>query len=420
MAAPTLRRDLTLLDAVGVGLGAIVGGGIFVVSGLAAKITGPGLLLSLVLAAVVAACNALSSAQLAARFPTSGGTYEYGYELLHPLAGFAAGWTFLASKLAAGGTVALGFGHYLAALVPGIQPAAAGLAALAILTIANLAGIKKAGKLNLAIVAVTLTTLILFVLTGLPQVDPTNLTPLLPKDPTAILQAAALIFFAFTGYARIATLAEEVKDPTRTIPRAIVIALATATLLYLAVAYVALGLVGAPAMAATPSPLIDAAKTIQSLPVAQILGLGAVTAMLGVVLSQILGISRVMLAMARRQDLPAPLAHLQPKTAIPDRAVLLTSAIIALVTLFGTLEWIVAAATFTILLYYTITNLAALRLPKEHRFLPPAVAWSGLAGCLALAFSLKPQTILYGLALLFLGLLFRTILHRADPDQKAS
>src|SRR5687767_13231948 len=197
-SGPGLRRDLGLLDAVGVGLGAIIGAGIFVVTGVAAGVAGPSFLVGLLLAGVAAACNALSSAQLAAAYPQAGGTYEYGYRVLHPWLGFAAGWMFLASKLAAGGTVALGFGSYLAELVPGIPARGAAVSAAVLLTAANHFGIKKAGRLNTAIVAVTLLVLICFVVTGLPAFDPENLQPFAPAGTRRVLESAALLFFAYT------------------------------------------------------------------------------------------------------------------------------------------------------------------------------------------------------------------------------
>ncbi len=216
-----LRRDLGLIDAVGVGLGAIIGAGLFVVTGVAAGVAGPAFLVGLLLAGAAATCNALSSAQLAATYPQAGGTYEYGYRLLHPWTGFAAGWMFLASKLAAGGTVALGFGHYLAELVPGVPPRSAAVAAAVLATAANLAAVRKAGRVNTAIVAITLGTLVAFIACGVPAFEPANLYPFAPAGWRSILEAAALLFFSYTGYARLATLGEEVAEPRRTIPRAI-------------------------------------------------------------------------------------------------------------------------------------------------------------------------------------------------------
>jgi basic amino acid/polyamine antiporter, APA family len=409
--AGELRRDLRLLDAVGVGLGAIVGAGLFVVTGVAAGVAGPAFLVGLALAGVAATCNALSSAQLAAAFPQSGGTYEYGYRVLNPWLGFAAGWMFLASKLAAGGTVALGFGGYLARLVPGVDPRAAAVTAAVLLAGANYFGIKKAGRLNTVVVAVTLLGLVYFIGAGFTRFDPGQFQPFAPHGWDAVLRSAALLFFAYTGYARLATLGEEVHDPERTIPRAIVLSLASALLLYAGVATVALGAVGA-ARLASDAPLEGAARAIGSPGLVTTVGVSAVTAMLGVLLSQILGISRMLFAMARRRDLPALLGAVSPGRGVPDRAVLLTGGVIILVALFGTLQWVVAAASFTILLYYSITNLAALRLPREQQRFPAWVARLGLVCCLAMAASLSAPTILYGVGLLAVGLAGRRVLRR--------
>ncbi len=410
--APALRRELGLRDAVGVGLGAIVGAGIFVVIGVAAGIAGPSLLAGLVLAALVATCNALSSAQLAARFPTSGGTYEYGYQVVHPHAGFAAGWTFLASKIAAGGTVALGFGSYCAQLFPGVSARGAGVAAVVLLTVANLFGVKKAGRLNQLIVAVTLSSLIYFVIRGLPNYRPENLVPFSPAGYGSTLQSAAILFFAYTGYARIATLAEEVREPSRTIPRAILISLGSATLLYFLVAFTAVGAVGADAISRSSSPLATVALRVGSQDLVAWVGVGATTAMLGVLLSQVLGISRVMLAMARRHDLPGFLNHVHGRWGVPDRAILFTGTVILLLTLFGTIEWVVSTATFAILLYYTVTNIAALRMEKSDKRYPDVIAGLGLVACLTLAASLPLVTIGSGMALVAIGFGFRAALNR--------
>jgi basic amino acid/polyamine antiporter, APA family len=255
-----LRRDLTLLSAVAVGLGAIIGAGIFVVIGVAAGVAGPAFLIGLLIAGIVATFNALSSAQLAARFPHSGGTYEYGHQMLHPWLGFTAGWMFLASKLAAGGTVALGFAGYLAALVPGIPERLTAVGVILLLTLVNYFGIKKTGWLNIAIVAISIFTLLYFIFSGIPAFSPGNLRPFAPAGVGGVLQSAALLFFAYTGYARLATLGEEVSEPRKTIPRAIMLALAIAALLYFFTALIAVGGAGAEAMSGSPSPLETAAQ----------------------------------------------------------------------------------------------------------------------------------------------------------------
>ena len=414
----SLKRDLNLLAAVAVGLGAIIGAGIFVVTGVAAGIAGASFLIGLLIAGVVATFNALSSAQLAATYPQSGGTYEYGHQVLEPAFGFAAGWMFLASKLAAGGTVALGFAHYLSALIPGLPERPVAIAAVLLLTLVNYFGIQKTGLLNTAIVSVSVLSLLTFVIAGIPSINLQNLQPFAPAGWAGILRSAALLFFAYTGYARLATLGEEVREPHKTIPRAIILALTIAAALYAAVAFVAVANIGATGMAASPSPIEAAAKAFIWPQVSEVVAIGATTAMLGVLLSQILGISRMIFAMARRGDLPSALAHVHPVHAVPDRGIFLTAAAMLLVILFGTLEVIVATAAFTILLYYSIANLAAFRMRLEDRLYPRWIPVLGLISCLVLAATLELNVILSGLGLLALGFLLCWLFHRlARPAQ---
>jgi APA family basic amino acid/polyamine antiporter len=405
----TLRRDLDLLDAAGIGFGAIVGAGIFVVTGVAAGIAGPAFLAGLGIAAVAATANALSSAQLAASYPQAGGTYEYGYRVLHPLAGFAAGWMFLASKIAAAGTVALGLGGYLDALMPGLAPRAVATGAIVVFTLLNYFGIRRSSRANLVIVAVSVGALLLFVVAGAGSFRMENLRPFAPGGWRGTMEAAALLFFAYTGYARIATLAEEVRDPRRVIPRAIVLTIGGAVFLYAAVALVAAGAIGTAAMAETTAPLFAAARAFPHPAAAQIVAIGGVTAMLGVILSQLLGLSRMAFAMARRGDLPGALEHVHPRHGSPDRAVLLIGAIAAVVAATGSLAAIAASASFTILVYYGIANLAALRMPSEARLYSDVVPIVGLVACAALALSLSPLVIATGLAVLAAGFILRAL-----------
>jgi APA family basic amino acid/polyamine antiporter len=314
---------------------------------------------------------------------------------------------FLISKLAAGGVVALGFAVYLQELVGGLPVRGAAVAAIAVLAMVNARGIKRSGQVNMLIVAITVGALAWFVAAGLPRVQPSNLAPFAPRGSGAVLPASALLFFAYTGYARLATLGEEVRTPERTLPRAIVLSLGLSAVLYFAVSLVAVGTLGAPAMAASPSPIVAAAGGLGVPGVAHAVAVGAVTAMLGVLLSQQLGISRMMLALARRGDLPGWLADVDAATGVPRRAIAVTAGILAAVALIGRLDLVVAGAAFNILLYYAITNLAALRLPRERRLVALWIPIAGLAACLVLAATLDRATILSGLALLGLGMAWR-------------
>jgi APA family basic amino acid/polyamine antiporter len=409
-----LRRDLGLLDAVGIGFGAIVGAGIFVVTGVAAGVAGPAFLLGLLIAGAAATANALSSAQLAAEYPMSGGTYEYGYQVLSPAFGFAAGWAFLASKITAAGTVALGLAGYLNALVPGLPPRAVAVGSVVVFTLLNWFGVRRSSRVNLLIVTVSVGSLLLFVATGVGSFRASNLQPFSPGGWLSVLRSGALLFFAYTGYARIATLGEEVREPRTTIPRAIEITIWGAILIYAAVAIVAVGAAGAGALAATSAPLAVAAEAFPVRGIDTVVALGGATAMLGVILSQLLGLSRMAFAMARRGDLPRFLGHVHPEHGVPGRAVLMIGVVTAAVAATGTLAGVASAASFTILVYYGIANLAALRMPESAKLFGDAVPRFGVAACALLALALPAATILTGISVLASGFLFRWAVGRAQ------
>ncbi len=408
----SLKRVLGLNDAIGVGLGAIIGAGIFVVTGVAAGVSGASFIVGLMIAGLIASFNGLSSAQLAAVYPQSGGTYEYGYQLLNPSFGFSAGWMFIISKLSAAGIVAIGFGSYFHQLVPAFTPLTYSIAAVVILTVANLVGIKKAGTVNQIIVLVTLLSLLYFIVGGIGSVKASNFTPFAPFGIMGIAESTAILFFAFTGYARIATLAEEVVEPKKTIPRAVIITITSAIVLYAAVSVVATGAIGAEGMSQSKSPLQVASEAMSAPAISVIITIGASTAMLGVLLSQILGISRMLLAMGRRNDLPHLFEKIHSKTSVPHIGILFTSVVILAITTLGTFDFVVRAATFTILLYYSITNIAAIRQPNQQQLYSKAVPYLGLVGCIAMSISLPLSVIISGVALLAIGFAMRYFVKR--------
>jgi APA family basic amino acid/polyamine antiporter len=421
---PRLRRELGTFGAVLMGLGAMVGTGIFVSIGLGAGLVGPAVLLALALAAGVALCNGLSSAQLAATHPVSGGTYEYGYLYLSSWAGFTAGWVFLVAKSASAATAALGFAGYLLQVLEDsrslLLPVA--LAVVAVLTVVVLRGIRSSNVTNAVIVSVTLLSLLAFVTAGMPRMDSGNLVPLFAtaaagRTPAAALfEATALMFVAYTGYARIATLGEEVREPRRTIPTAIITSAVVAMLVYGAVALVGIGVAGANGLRAATeqqvAPLAVVASRF-SWPFAdEVLIIGALTAMLGVLLNLLLGLSRVVLAMARRGDLPAVLGRLDARGTTPARAVLAAAAVVAVLVLIGDVRTTWSFSAFSVLVYYALTNLAALRLPAADRRYPRWIAGLGLASCAFLAFWVERNVWLLGLALIALGLVWHAVARR--------
>ncbi|PHQ36125.1 APC family permease [Rhodopirellula bahusiensis] len=420
-----LRRDVGLFGAMMMGLGSIVGTGVFVSIGIAAGITGPSVVFAILIAAIVATFNGLSSAQLAAAHPVSGGTYEYGYRWLTPSMGFTAGWMFLCAKSASAATAALGFAGYALQLFQVGQtdwtvPLAMG--AVLVTTLLLLGGIRRSNWTNIAIVSTTLIALVAFVLAGLPvalESGRVNMTPLFASDQSTtaasqFLEACALMFVAYTGYGRIATLGEEVHNPRRTIPRAIIATLLVSSLLYAIVGGVAVAAAGTDILSGTTNrttaPLQIVANQLKSPLIAKLVAVGAVTAMLGVLLNLILGLSRVVFAMGRRGDLPSKLSAVSTRSATPYVAVLAVGIGVATITLIGDVRTTWSFSAFTVLVYYAFTNFAATRLTSEERLFSPIVPWLGLASCLGLAFWVQPQIWIIGLALIVVGLMLQRLM----------
>ncbi|MFY1674836.1 APC family permease [Plantactinospora sp. WMMB334] len=423
----TLERRLGVPDAVVIGLGSMLGAGVFVVfaPATAAAGGGPALLGALAVAGLVAYCNATSSARLAARYPESGGTYVYGRERLGPFAGFVAGWGFVVGKTASCAAMALTIGAYL---WPGYARPVAVAAVLAV-TAVNLRGVQKTARVTRWLVAVTLAVLLLVALVGLfgGEFRPARLADAVGAGAggvtsagsavggaagsggavggpggVGLLTAAGLLFFAFAGYARIATLGEEVREPARTIPRAMPVALGLVLLTYLGLAVVALSVLGPTRLAGSTAPLAEVVEAGGFPGLGWLVRAGATVAVLGVLLALVAGVGRTTLAMARRRDLPGGLAAVHPRFRVPHRAELAVAAIVIVVVALGDIRSAIGFSSCTVLVYYAITNAAALTLgPDPGRRLPVrALAWSGLAGCLLLAVTLPLGSVLAGSAVL--------------------
>ncbi|ONI75777.1 transporter [Kribbella sp. ALI-6-A] len=394
-----LRRDLGVGDAVVVGLGAMIGAGVFVVFAPAAGIAGASLLIALAVAAVVAYCNATSSARLAAVHPQSGGTYVYGRERLSPFWGYLAGWAFVVGKTASCAAMALTVGSYL---WPGQGRVVAVVAVVAVTTL-NYFGVQKSAWASRVIVAVVLLVLAVVVVVGLTadaadfqRLEIGSSVPL-----SGVLQAAGLLFFAFAGYARIATLGEEVRDPARTIPRAVPLALAITFGTYVAVAVTTLVVLGPDRLAASPDPLADVVHAAGVPLLGPVVRAGATVAALGALLALILGVSRTTLAMARDGHLPRRLAAIHPRYQVPHHAELAVGLVVVLVAATTDLRGAIGFSSFGVLVYYAIANASAWTL-RPRRYAVPVV---GLIGCLGLAFSLPWASIAVGSAVLAVGVL---------------
>jgi APA family basic amino acid/polyamine antiporter len=405
-----LARRLGTGDAVVIGLGSMIGAGVFAAFGPAARAAGTGLLIGLAVAAVIAYCNAVASAQLAAVYPTSGGTYIYGRERLGHWWGFAAGWGFVAGKTASCAAMALTFASYA---VPGPWWArrAAAVAAVAGLAALNYRGVTRTALATRVLVAISLTALaavvIAIALGG--GASPANLDG--PGDAGAygVLQSAGLLFFAFAGYARIATMGEEVRDPRRVIPRAIPVALLITVAVYLVVGVAALLAAGPDRLAAAAAPLTTAVEAAGAAALAPVVRAGAAFAALGALLALIAGIGRTALAMARHRDLPHWLAAVHPRHRVPHRAEIVLAVAVGALVATVDLRGVIGFSSFGVLIYYAIANASAFTQPARDRRHPRALNLLGAAGCLTLVATLPWQSVLAGTAMFAIGLSGRKV-----------
>jgi basic amino acid/polyamine antiporter, APA family len=421
-AAPhdRLARRLGLGDAVAIGLAAMIGAGVFAVWAPAARAAGTGLIVGLAIAAFVALANAASTAQLAVRYPESGGAYRYGRERLGEWPGFLAGWGFVIGKTASCAAMALTATAYL---VPVAWQRPAAVAVIVVLVGVNLLGVTRTARVGAVIVALVLGVLLVVVVAGFVAAnadggasiidtraqDLPDPLPSITGGPYGILQSAALMFFAFAGYARIATLGEEVREPSRTIPAAIGIAFAVVIAVYLAVGSAALAALGPQLLAASGAPLLDVVAAAGWSWAEPVVRVAAGVAALGSLLVLIAGIARTELAMARDRELPGRLAAVHPRTATPFIAELVTGAAIVVLVLAVDLREAIGFSSFGVLCYYLIANVSAITQPASERRVPRALSAAGAIGCVVLVATLPPVSIGIGLAVFVVGALGRLI-----------
>ncbi|RPI37891.1 MAG: amino acid permease [Methanoregulaceae archaeon] len=391
-----LKREIGLFDATALGIGAIIGSGIFVVTGIVAGIAGPAMVFSIIIAGIIAVISAMSIAELGSYLPEEGGTYAYAQKLISPFAGFIAGWIWIFSNIFVGAAVSLGFAHYFVTLLPSIPVKVIAVAICLIFIIINYLGLKGSVLFNNILVLAKILILLFFIAFGLGFIRPGTFTPLMAEGSLGILSGAALIFFAYTGFARVTIMAEEVKDPEKTIPRSIYLALGISTAIYLLVSFVAVGLAGAPVLAHSGSPLTDAIGMTGNSGAVLVISLGAMIATASVLLTTIMGISRIVFSMARSRDLPPLFGRIHPRFCTPHYSITITGACMIAALILADLALVVAVSTFAMLLYYLIANIAALRLPPEHRRYPLAVPVTGALSCAGLIVFLSPASWIIG------------------------
>ncbi|MGR2753620.1 APC family permease [Agromyces arachidis] len=412
---PRLARRLGLRDAVAIGLAAMIGAGVFAVWAPAAQAAGGWLLAGLAVAAFVAFANAGSTAQLAVRYPEAGGAYRFGRERLGEWPGYLAGWGFVVGKTASCAAMAMTAAAYLVP-TPWQKPAA--VAAVVVIVGVNVLGVTRTARVALVIVSAVVVVLAAVVAAGLAtavgagwgqgaasagEVLRSTDGAIDGAGPYGVLQAAALVFFAFAGYARIATLGEEVRDPRRTIPRAIGIAFAIVAVVYAAVGAAALGALGPERLAASAAPLVDVVAVAGWLWAEPVVRVAAGVAALGSLLALVAGVGRTGLAMARDGELPHPLARVHPRFGVPHVAELVVGAAVVLLVLVGDLRGAIGFSSFGVLLYYLVANWAALTQPAAERLVPRWLSWTGAIGCVVLVATLPPVSLVAGVAVFAVG-----------------
>lgn len=410
MRVSTLQRRLGTGRAVVIGLASMMGAGVFFVWAPAAQAAGSGLLVGLVIAGLIATLNALSSAQLAMVHPVSGGTYAYARATVGPWTGFAAGWLFLAGKTASVGAIALVAGGYL---WPEYARVVAIVAVVA-LAVVNMTGIRSTAALSTVIIALVFLGLGAMVMAALGNLPATPPLGEISGGVFGILQSAGLLFFCFAGYARMATLGEEVREPRRSIPRAILAALAIVLVVYATVGLLSLVVLGPDALATSTAPLADLVGTTSSLGafVRVVAGIACLGSLVGI----LAGLSRTSLAMARERDLPPALGFISNRTHAPIVAEV-TFAVLAIVgILVLDPARLVGFSSCAVLVYYAIAHLSAFRQPVGERWLPRVVQVVGMAGCLLLAVTLPWQAIVFAAVVLALGLAARMLFSRATTS----
>ncbi|TPW78201.1 amino acid permease [Schumannella soli] len=452
----------------------MIGAGVFAVWGPVARtgVDAPQMLLALLIAGAVAVANGLSSAQLAAQYPTSGGAYVPARERLGAWPGFLAGWSFTIGKTASCAAMAATFATYAIPAADGWQRPVAALALVVVLGV-NLGGVTRTAQAARILVIPVLVILVGVVVLGLtattpalssassaspgilPTLDPSAYLGVpgagsadaparyvaVPADPwssplagigwltppgsgetpgpLAVLTASGLLFFAFAGYARITTLGEEVVRPRRTIPRAVVIALAVVIVIYLAVAVAVLRAVPPWRLAVSPAPLAEVVA--HAGPVAVIVvTVGAALASLGALLALVTGVSRTALAMARTGDLPRILARVDARRSVPWAAEVAVALVAVVLVLTLDVRSVIGFSSFGVLLYYLVANATALTQASGHRFVPRAVSVLGALGCVTLAVALPPLSVVVGAAVLLVGVLARLAAHAVSRRRRGA
>ena len=395
-----LKRTLNLFDATAIGIGAIIGAGIFVVLGIAVEYAGPGVIFSMIIAGTVALFTALSFAELGSAIPKEGGTYEFAYEMISPYFGFLSGSLWLFAQTVAGTAVSLTLASYFVGILPFSLPLkVVAVTAALVLVVLNVLGMKYSAIVNNILVVIKIAVLCLFIIIGIFHVNPTNYSQIAPNGIFGILQGAGFVFFAYLGFGRIAALGEEVENPKITLPLAILLALAASMILYVVTGFVATGLLNYKLLAGSYTPIADAARATGNFAITEAVSIGAIVATVSVLLTNLLGLSRVSFAIARNGQFPKSLAKVHSRFGTPYISILITGGLMVTLTAVLDLRQSVAITSVSILCTHIILHSSAIRLRKKNTNLKtfkaplyPLIPCLGLVSCVILMFSLPSES----------------------------
>jgi len=393
-----LKRTLNLIDATAIGIGAIIGAGIFVVLGIAVGYAGPAVVISMVVAGIVALFSALSFAELGSAIPKQGGTYEFAYQLISPSVAFLSGCLWLFGQTVAGAAVSLGLASYFVAVFPFFPLKVVAVSAALLLTALNLIGTKHSAMINNILVLIKIVILCLFIGFGVFQVNPTNYSQFAPNGFAGILQGAGFIFFAYLGFGRIAALGGEVKNPKKNLPLAILVALATSVVLYVMTGLVATGLQDYRILAVSGSPLADAVKVTGNFTLIAAISFGALVATASVLLTNLIGLSRVSFAMANNGQLPKSMSKIHARFGTPFISILVMGVLMTVLAFVSDLRQTAAITSISILSTHIILHFSVVKLRKRTPDLKtfkaplyPLIPALGIVSCIILMFSLPME-----------------------------
>lgn len=392
-----MKQKLSQLDAVFIGLAAMLGAGVFVVFGPAAGLAGNLIQLAIVLAAIVAYLNAASIAQLAAVVSRPGGTYAYGRHYLSDTWGFIAGIAFLVGKIGSAAAIALTFASYL---TPGIEILTAAMA-IVVMAIVNILGVNRTAFGSKILATITIGFLLVLIVAAM--LAPAAAEPLSAPAGIGLLTAASLFFFAFAGYARVATLGDEVADSRRVVPRAIVISLGIVFVIYLALGWLVENRLGAWAIGSV-TPLAD--LSFLSFGSAGFVWVFAAVAALGSLLALLAGMSRTAATMAEDGELPRVLV-LKNRFGAPWLAESFIALLAIILATSGSFYLTIGLSSFSILLYYAIANFAAYRQSATEARRSKVWNILGLLLCLAIGLSVPLEGLILGFVVIALALFLR-------------